>query len=635
MRTNLPAPLGMSEERLRRVIQSDLLGIVSWDDKGVILEANDAFLRFTGYTREELSAGVVRWNDFTPEEFHELDDRAIKELRAQGKCTPFETQGIGKAGRRIPILVGAVVLEGQRDRGVAFVLDLSDLKKAEKEARLYVEQLRKLAEASAQINATLSQERVLQIVTENARKVIGAHLSIITTKKDLGWAQTSSAISFSDTCAAWSGFSLNPASCAALCRSNAVLRLAQSELEAHAHWQTLSESVAHQLRFQGLLVAPLIGRDGSGLGLILLSYKHEDEFSASDEAIVVQLAQMAAVAIENASLYTEVQTSQAVLTQKEKHLRAVIDTTPACVKLISSEGIVLEINSAGAAMLQADEPSDVIGRIIYPFIAPESRDAFRAFNERVCSGQGGLLQYELIGLKGRRLQVEARSACLKRYDGTDVHLSITQDLSERYRLQEQYLQAAKMQAVGRLAGGIAHDFNNLLTVINGYSQVLLGVFKDHEHAKDLLGQILHAGERAASLTQQLLAYSRKQHQFLKVLNLNELLTGTERMLRRMIGEDLELVTSLDSRLLRVKADPSQIDQIMMNLAVNARDAMPQGGTFTIATKNVYLDGTYPSANFKIPRGRYVLLTVSDTGFGMDAATQAANLRAFLYHQRDW
>jgi CheY-like chemotaxis protein len=187
-------------------------------------------------------------------------------------------------------------------------------------------------------------------------------------------------------------------------------------------------------------------------------------------------------------------------------------------------------------------------------------------------------------------------------------------------LQAQYLQAQKMEAVGRLAGGIAHDFNNLLTVINGYGLVLLRQLEQQEHAKDLINQILQAGDRAATLTQQLLAYSRKQHQFLRVLNLNALLRDAERMLRRMIGEDIELIASLENDVAPIKADPSQIDQVMMNLAVNARDAMPHGGTLTIRTQNVQKDEFTPGDQFDLPFGSYVLLTVADTGLGMDAVT---------------
>lgn len=613
--------LGISEERLRQVIQSDLIGIFSWDEAGNVLEANDAFLRFTGYQREELGAGLLRWSDLTPEEFHHLDRQAARELQRQGKCTSYETQCLGKDGRRIPILVGAVVLEGRSDRGVAFVLDLSEQKKAEEQAALHFGQLRKLSEASALINGTLSQEHVSSFVTAKAGEIVGANLTVMTIRRDDGWVNVVHSIAVSE---GYEGGNLNPAKSslfADLCRRDRPLRLTQAETENDPAWMRLKEMTeAADASLRGVLAAPLIGLDGSRLGLILLSHKKEGEFTASDEAIVRQLAQMASVAIENARLYSEVQSSQEVLSQKEKHLRAIINTTPACVKLISSEGILLEMNPAGLAMLEASGPEAVLGQEVYSLIAPEYREAFRAFNERVCSGEGGRLEYEIVGLKGKRLQVEARSACLRRFDGDRVNLSITQDFTERNRLQARYLQAQKMEAVGRLAGGIAHDFNNLLTVINGYGMVLLHMLEGQEHAKDLITQILQSGDRAASLTQQLLAYSRKQHQFLRVLILNDLVRETERMLRRMIGEDVELVTVLEGDLAPIKADPSQIDQVMMNLAVNARDAMPQGGRLTISTQNVRFHEDVPGGHFNIPVGQYVQLAVSDNGVGMDAAT---------------
>src|SRR4029077_13695969 len=145
------------------------------------------------YEREDLAAGMVRWNDLTPEELRPLDVRANEELRATGRCTPFETQCRAKDGRSIPILVGAVALEGQRDRGVAFVLDLSDLKQAERQAEFHLQQLRKLAEASSLINATLSQERVVHVVTDKAREVVGADVAYTIIHLHANWTQTVSA----------------------------------------------------------------------------------------------------------------------------------------------------------------------------------------------------------------------------------------------------------------------------------------------------------------------------------------------------------------------------------------------------------------------------------------------------------
>jgi signal transduction histidine kinase len=187
--------------------------------------------------------------------------------------------------------------------------------------------------------------------------------------------------------------------------------------------------------------------------------------------------------------------------------------------------------------------------------------------------------------------------------------------------QEQLLQSQKLEAVGQLAGGVAHDFNNLLTAIIGFSQLGLDQLAENDPLRRNLDEIKNASERAASLTRQLLAFSRKQVMQPQVLDLNSVVPDMEQMLRRMIGEDIELRTALQPDLGNVKADPSQMEQVIMNLVINARDAMPSGGKLTIETVNTDLDETYARHHVAVVSGAYVMLAVSDTGIGMDEETQ--------------
>lgn len=200
---------------------------------------------------------------------------------------------------------------------------------------------------------------------------------------------------------------------------------------------------------------------------------------------------------------------------------------------------------------------------------------------------------------------------------------------ERRNLEEQFLQAQKMEAIGRLAGGIAHDFNNVLTVITGYSGLWLERLPPGDPLREDIEKIHVSAERAVSLTRQLLALSRQQIIQPRVIDLNIIITNLNRMLRRLIGEDIELITTLDADLGRVKADPGQIEQVIMNLVVNARDAMPQGGKLTIATAHVDAMETSARRHSDAPPKPYVMLAVSDTGCGMDADTAAHIFEPFF------
>jgi PAS domain S-box-containing protein len=200
-----------------------------------------------------------------------------------------------------------------------------------------------------------------------------------------------------------------------------------------------------------------------------------------------------------------------------------------------------------------------------------------------------------------------------RFDGM---FCLVQDVTERKALEEQFRQSQKMEAIGLLAGGVAHDFNNLLTIIIGYSDMMLRTLQPMDANLEALEEIRKAGERAASLTRQLLAFSKKQVFAPIVLNLNEVVADTEKMLRRVIGEDIELSTAMCSTLGHAKVDPGQLEQVLLNLAVNARDAMPKGGRLTIETNNVeWRDGdcNFPAG---VRIGQYIMLSVNDTGVGM-------------------
>jgi hypothetical protein len=229
---------------------------------------------------------------------------------------------------------------------------------------------------------------------------------------------------------------------------------------------------------------------------------------------------------------------------------------------------------------------------------------------------------------GRIIDVEMAHHPIE-FGGHAADLVVLMDVTGRRQLEDQLRQAQKMEAVGMLAGGVAHDFNNLLTIISGYSQLLLNSLAPGDANRYSAEQILKAGERAATLTRQLLAFSRPQVLQPKVLELNKLVTSLSTLLRRLIGEDVDLQLALRADLGMVSADAGQIEQVLMNLVVNARDAMPKGGTLTIETANVELDESYSGRHLAVKPGPYVQIAVSDNGGGMDEATQARLFEPFF------
>jgi two-component system cell cycle sensor histidine kinase/response regulator CckA len=310
------------------------------------------------------------------------------------------------------------------------------------------------------------------------------------------------------------------------------------------------------------------------------------------------------------------------LRQSEEQYKGLFDSAFDGV-VVQQNRIIRSVNRAYAEMFEYNA-EELIGRDILDLTPPEERDYVRSKIEE------DQLVYETVGVKkdGTQINIEvSANSCM--YDGAPARLAAVRDITERKLLEEQLRQSQKMEAIGQLAGGIAHDFNNLLTSIIGYSELTMKRLQPEDSLRHNIEEIRKAGDRAASLTRQLLAFSRKQVLQPKVLDLNAIVTDLEKMLRRLIGEDIDLRTVLQPELASIKADPGQIEQVLMNLAVNARDAMPQGGKLTIETKTVYLDEEYAKHHIAVIPGHYVMLAVSDNGIGIDEQTQARIFEPFF------
>lgn len=326
---------------------------------------------------------------------------------------------------------------------------------------------------------------------------------------------------------------------------------------------------------------------------------------------------------------TEARRSQEALRHSEERYRQLVEVLPDAV-LIHSEGRFVFANNAALELLGANGPADLVGRPILDIVHPDYREVVKKRVQDLDQGRQAteMPQQKLIRLDGTSVDVEI-SGCRSSEQSKVAVLCVVRDITARLNLEAQLRQSQKMEAVGRLAGGVAHDFNNLLTVITGRCNLLLRGVNGNSGMRQELEEVRKAGERAAALTRQLLAFSRKQVLQPRVIDLNAVIEGMSKLLHRLIGEDIEMVSTLAPGLRHVKADPGQIEQVVMNLAVNSRDAMPGGGRLTIETSNTRLDSSRP-ANLPAPEaGDYVMLRVSDTGKGMNDQVQSHVFEPFF------
>ncbi|MFH1743086.1 MAG: PAS domain S-box protein, partial [bacterium] len=319
------------------------------------------------------------------------------------------------------------------------------------------------------------------------------------------------------------------------------------------------------------------------------------------------------------------------LRESEEKFFDLYQNAPVGYHELDRDGRIVEINQTEADLMGYTR-EEMLGRSIFEFIEEDGRDtAKKAYHNKIMERQPAKdFERTYIRKDGSSIYLAIRDQLLLDENKQVIGMrSTVQDVTDRKHLEDQLRQAQKMEAVGQLAGGVAHDFNNIVMIINGYcSFAMNSLGPDHEVRGDL-EEVKTAADRAASLTRQLLAFSRKQVLQPVVLNLNSVVDNMDKMLRRVIGEHIELATITDSDLGNVKADPGQIEQILLNLAVNARDAMPQGGKLTIETANVDLGEDYARQHVGATPGPYVLLALTDTGVGMDAQTLSRVFEPFF------
>jgi PAS domain S-box-containing protein len=357
--------------------------------------------------------------------------------------------------------------------------------------------------------------------------------------------------------------------------------------------------------------------------VVLKSYSPNTRFRERDKDVLALVAQQLAAAIDR-------KRNEQALRRSEVRYRSLVQTAVYGIYRSSLEGRFLDVNPALIGMLGYNDAIEVLA--LDPqkdvFVVPAEYN--RLVEEFRRNGRMDGFEVRWKRKDGNTITVRISGRAVAGGDEpSNVLEAIAEDITERRVLEDQFRQSQKMEAVGRLAGGIAHDFNNLLMVISGYTEVLLYHLSPGHPLHAKAEAIQQASDRATTLTRQLLAFSRKQLLELKVIDVNAIVADMERLLRPLIGEDIELTTSLAPNIGCTRADAGQLEQVIMNLVVNAKDAMPSGGKICIRTASVTLDDSYRPENTFIKNGPYVMISVSDSGQGMDRETQARIFEPFF------
>lgn len=587
--------LRQSEERYRRLFERNLAGVFS-SRSGRLIDCNDSFAHIFGYESREQ---MIDAGDFNP--YYSPQQRAdyIAELKKECALTNVEFRLCKRDGSEVWVLEN-VMLEDETDEAIlGTLIDITQRKRSERlQIALYsisdcvnsVVDLEQLYPALHKIVGELMYANNLYIalLDESGERL---HFAYFVDENDrppgsrkLGKGLTEYVLR-----------SGKP-----LLANIAKIRDLENQSEIEAIGRDCVDWLGVPLR-QGNKVFGVIA---------LQSYDPKIRHSEHDRDILTYVSQHISVAL------VRKQQEEALRASEARH-RSLVESAVYGMYRSSLDGKFLDVNPALVKMLGYSSAEELMAidmaRDVY--LDSDQRAAvIHAYRESGC-----LESCELRWKRkdGRSITVRLSGNVFKNEQGETLGFEmIAEDVSERRALEEQLRQSQKMEAVGRLAGGIAHDFNNLLTVMKGYSELMLDELDTADPLRAEVDEIKKAADRAAALTRQLLAFSRQQVLAPKVLDLNSVVGNMDKLLRRLLGEDVDLFTVLEPGLARVKADPGQIEQVIMNLAVNARDAMPNCGKLTIETANVDLDDNYIRDHASVKPGPYVMIAVTDTGTGM-------------------
>jgi len=599
-----------AEERLRLLFENAIEGIFQASVEGQLLSVNPALARMCGYSSPEemIASGRDVSTDFYADPQARLE--FARRMAADGAVERFEYQLRRKNGTPIWVSENARVVRDKSGTVVAYegtMEDITDLKRAELERQVTFEIIRG-------VNVTDNLDDLLYLIHLALRKVLYADNCFV------ALYEPSSEMFHFPFFVDQFDQAPPPQQVGRSCTAH-VYRTGRAMLIPQGVFDQLTADGEVELvgtPSPSWLGAPLRTPAATIGVLVVQHYENEFAYTERDLEFLASVGGQIALAIERKRAEEKVRESEARLSLLVEQLPAALWTVDKNLRFTSAVG-------AGLARLGL-KPNLVGGLSLFEYFSTTD-SAFLpiAAHRRAVAGEPVTFHSEWKG-GSYTCHVEP----LRSKDGElQGAICMALDITDRKQLEEQLRQAQKMEAVGRLAGGIAHDFNNLLMVIQGYADLLAERLPQGDPLQRNAEQIQTASQRATSLTRQLLAFSRKQMLAPKVMNVHAVVADMEKILRRLIGEDVQLETTSARDLGLVKADRSQIEQVILNLAVNARDAMPEGGRLTIETANAELDASFAHPPAVLEPGKYVMLAVTDNGCGMDSDTQAHIFEPFF------
>lgn len=499
---------------------------------------------------------------------------------------------------------------------------LEDLRASEEKARRLAKENEIIANIGRIVSSSLEIKKVYELFAAEVRKVIPFNLISITIidEENRTFCPAYLAGAYipgrtqTDVITLSGSFTEN-----VMIKKSGILLQVSNKKELLDHSAKLAPFWDHN--FRSFIGVPLIHHDAV-IAVLHIYSQESNAYNEADLRLAERIGLQIAGAIANAQLYEKLQQALINLQNSEERYRNLVQNSPDMILLHDYQKYVYA-NPAALKTLGATKEEDFIGKSIFTVIHPDSWEIVKKRLQQMQLGKSvPLLEEKYNTFDGRTIDVEVIAAPIIYQDQQLVQV-MARDISERKkaekemaRLQELLRESQKMETVGRLAGGIAHDFNNLLTVIQGNCQLALLSLQKDDPLKTNIEDILLASQRAADLTRQMLAFGRRQILALKVVNLNSILKNMEKIIHQVMGEEIEIVTFLEPNLGMAKVDPGQIEHVLMNLAANAKEAMPYGGKLTFKTTNIYINDDFVREHPEMSPGRYIMLTVADTGVGM-------------------